>query len=370
MAGELVAVRRAIAAVSSGNVSSVSAGHEPRARDPLLRRAASRIRADARRGGRTRACDSLTGESPRRMPSDSESWSNVRATVSRGVAWPCGASARPTAGRPPVDFSVRWHDRRLLRDPRRRARRVRGGDQEGLPPARAAVAPGREPGARGGGPVQGDQRGLPGPVRPGAAAALRPVRDGRRGGRRRAPGFGGFADIFDAFFGAAAAGTRRGAAGRPPARDLRYDLRITFEEAILGTQKEIEFPVLGALRDLRRQRREAGHRADHLPAVQRPRRGPRRPPDDARPDDQRHHLPALPGRRAGSSRRRARRARARAASSGRGRSRSRSRRASTRATRSASPTRARRGRAAARRARSTSRSTSRRTRRSSARARS
>ena len=55
-------------------------------------------------------------------------------------------------------------------------------------------------------------------------------------------GFGGFADIFDAFFGANAAGTRR---GRPQAgSDLRYDLRITFEEAILGTQKAVEFPVL------------------------------------------------------------------------------------------------------------------------------
>jgi molecular chaperone DnaJ len=55
-------------------------------------------------------------------------------------------------------------------------------------------------------------------------------------------GFGGFADIFDAFFGGTAGGSRR---GRPAAgSDLRYDLRITFEEAILGTQKEIEFPVL------------------------------------------------------------------------------------------------------------------------------
>ncbi|HET7181857.1 MAG TPA: molecular chaperone DnaJ [Candidatus Limnocylindrales bacterium] len=56
-------------------------------------------------------------------------------------------------------------------------------------------------------------------------------------------GFGGFADIFDAFFGAAAAGGPR--RGRPASgSDLRYDLRITFEEAIEGTQKEIEFPVL------------------------------------------------------------------------------------------------------------------------------
>ncbi len=55
-------------------------------------------------------------------------------------------------------------------------------------------------------------------------------------------GFGGFADIFDAFFGAQSGAARR---GRPAAgSDLRYDLRISFEEAILGTQKEIEFPVL------------------------------------------------------------------------------------------------------------------------------
>ena len=51
-------------------------------------------------------------------------------------------------------------------------------------------------------------------------------------------------DIFDAFFGggAGAASARR---GRPqPGADLRYDLRITFEEAVKGTEKEIEFSVL------------------------------------------------------------------------------------------------------------------------------
>jgi molecular chaperone DnaJ len=60
-----------------------------------------------------------------------------------------------------------------------------------------------------------------------------------------AGGFAGFADIFDAFFGAAAAGGP-GRRGRPAGgSDLRYDLRITFEEAVLGTEKEIEFSVLG-----------------------------------------------------------------------------------------------------------------------------
>jgi molecular chaperone DnaJ len=55
-------------------------------------------------------------------------------------------------------------------------------------------------------------------------------------------GFGGFGDIFDAFFGGTTAGARR---GRPQAgSDLRYDLRISFEEAVRGTDKEIEFGVL------------------------------------------------------------------------------------------------------------------------------
>jgi molecular chaperone DnaJ len=56
-------------------------------------------------------------------------------------------------------------------------------------------------------------------------------------------GFGGFGDLFDAFFGAgAASGARR---GRPPAgSDLRYDLRISFEESIQGTEKEVDFHSL------------------------------------------------------------------------------------------------------------------------------
>jgi molecular chaperone DnaJ len=56
-------------------------------------------------------------------------------------------------------------------------------------------------------------------------------------------GFAGFGDIFDAFFGGSGgSGVRH---GRPAAgSDLRYDLRITFEEAVTGVEKAIEFPVL------------------------------------------------------------------------------------------------------------------------------
>ncbi len=127
-------------------------------------------------------------------------------------------------------------------------------------------------------------------------------------------GFGGFSDIFDAFFGggAGAASARR---GRPqPGADLRYDLRITFEEAVKGTEKEIEFTVLQRCETCHGSGAKAGHGADHLPAVQRPRRDPLGPPDDARPDGQRQRLPALPGR---GQDRRDRRARPAAATAGR-----------------------------------------------------
>ena len=58
-------------------------------------------------------------------------------------------------------------------------------------------------------------------------------------------GFPGFGDLFDAFFsgmGGATGGARRGR--RPGGSDLRYDLRITFDEAMRGVEREIEFDML------------------------------------------------------------------------------------------------------------------------------
>jgi molecular chaperone DnaJ len=55
-------------------------------------------------------------------------------------------------------------------------------------------------------------------------------------------GFQGFGDLFDTLFGGAAAGGRRPRV--PTGSDLRYDLRLTFEESITGADKEIEFESL------------------------------------------------------------------------------------------------------------------------------
>ena len=143
-------------------------------------------------------------------------------------------------------------------------------------------------------------------------------------------------------------GRRRPARAAQTGSDLRYDLRITFEEAVLGTEKEIEFPVLGRCDTCSGSGAKPGTEPVECPQCKGRGEVRTHPPDDARPDGQRQPLPALPGR--GQDRRdaRARRATARAAPSAAGASGSRSRPASTRATRSGSRTRARSGRAAAR----------------------
>ena len=168
--------------------------------------------------------------------------------------------------------------------------------------------------------------------------------------RRGGPGAGdfasGFGDIFDAFFGGAAAGGRARRTGPPPGADLRYDLRITFVEAIKGTEKEIEFTALDRCTTCEGSGAKPGTSADDLSPVRRPGRDPDGPQHDARADDQRHARARAAMARAGSSTRPATPATARAGPSGSGRSGSPSRPGSTRATRSACRARARPGRAA------------------------
>jgi molecular chaperone DnaJ len=52
--------------------------------------------------------------------------------------------------------------------------------------------------------------------------------------------FGSINDLFETFFASASASQRR--SGSQRGADLRYDLTITFEEAVFGCQKDIELP--------------------------------------------------------------------------------------------------------------------------------
>jgi molecular chaperone DnaJ len=65
---------------------------------------------------------------------------------------------------------------------------------------------------------------------------------GQAGGFEGFGDLGSFADIFDTFFGAG--GRRGGQRGPQRGSDLRYDMSISFEQAVFGAEKEIEIPVL------------------------------------------------------------------------------------------------------------------------------
>ena len=146
----------------------------------------------------------------------------------------------------------------LLPGPRRAQERLAGRHQEGVPQARAAVPPGREPRQQGRrGAVQGDLRGQRRPVRPGEAGELRPgagdgrgrVRPGRTGSRRRGAGraaFGGPGgvryetadfDIGDLLRGFGNAGGRGRQRQQRPQRgaDLETTVEVSFEDAMSGT---------------------------------------------------------------------------------------------------------------------------------------
>ena len=175
------------------------------------------------------------------------------AVFRRAASWPTCSGPGPdrVRGRPLVSFTVEWPPNSTT---------TPSSASNGAPPTprssgHSASSPSNAPTStrtRRRRALQGDQRGVPGAVRPGPPPALRHVRPGEVGGPGEGDfgfgsGFGGFSDIFDAFFGGATATSAR--RGRPQTgSDLRYDLRITFEEAITGTEKEIDFRVLDTCR--------------------------------------------------------------------------------------------------------------------------
>lgn len=84
-------------------------------------------------------------------------------------------------------------------------------------------------------------------------------------------GFGGFEDIFSTFgdifedffgFGTRRRGSRTTAR---PGADLLYDLRVSFEEAVFGTEKEIEIPTSTSCESCKGTGREPGTEEDICP---------------------------------------------------------------------------------------------------------
>ena len=74
-------------------------------------------------------------------------------------------------------------------------------------------------------------------------------------------------------------GARRDAPGPALAgADLRYDLRLTFDEAVHGTEKEIEYHAPVRCETCGGSGAEAGTSPDHLPAMRRQRRDPQGAP--------------------------------------------------------------------------------------------
>jgi molecular chaperone DnaJ len=73
------------------------------------------------------------------------------------------------------------------------------------------------------------------------------------------PGWGGFEDIFDSFFGATRARTARGAAATAErGSDLRCDLEITLEEAAFGVERPLRVSRLAACEKCRGTGARAG----------------------------------------------------------------------------------------------------------------
>jgi molecular chaperone DnaJ len=81
---------------------------------------------------------------------------------------------------------------------------------------------------------------------------------GANGGSRGFEGvdnFGGFGDIFDAFFGGS---ERRGRSEARPGRDLQAGLTIAFEEAVLGTRRDVEISRVESCERCKGNRAEPG----------------------------------------------------------------------------------------------------------------
>ncbi len=131
------------------------------------------------------------------------------------------------------------------------------------------------------------QNGVRRALRSGEAQAVRPLRHARTAGRARPADsnvdFGNFdlGDLgdFGGMFGGRRSPRTRGAAARQPMRgsDVEAQVHLSFEDSLRGAETKMPVEIDDRVPRVRRHRRAAGHRSDHLPGVQRPRREVREP---------------------------------------------------------------------------------------------
>ncbi len=131
--------------------------------------------------------------------------------------------------------------------------------------------------------------------------------------------FGTLGDLFSAFFGDDLFGVGGRPRGAARGADVAAEVEIELVEAARGVSRDVPFQVAVAVRDLRRQRRGAGHRAGHVPGVRRRRPRPGGLADRLRPVRPRRRRAAAAAAPAGWSSIRARPATAPAACSRSGR---------------------------------------------------
>ena len=79
-------------------------------------------------------------------------------------------------------------------------------------------------------------------------------------------GVGAFGDILSDLFGRGGGGS-----ARPRGRDLETEVRLSFAQAVNGTEVSVTRARRGSVPDVPRQRRQAGHLAQDLPQLPGPR---------------------------------------------------------------------------------------------------
>ena len=174
---------------------------------------------------------------------------------------------------------------RPLQDPRGRQEGLPGGDQEGLPQARAPVPPGHQQGRRGRGALQGrsprptTSSAIPRSARSTtaaarcSAAATRSAAAPPAAAGAGAGDFGSFSDILSDIFNTGGGAAARARSRRPSAgATSRRRSRCPSSRRSRARRCPVSVATHAAVHDLPRHRRPAGHLAEGLPGLPRPRR--------------------------------------------------------------------------------------------------